>query len=83
MNTDLDPADARYIVDKLGITYPVLRAHDQSGEWMRRLPVFGFPTLVIIDRDGIVRDAHVGYSNTLGDDVIKAVEALLDEGNGR
>ena len=83
MNIDQDPTDARYIVDKLGITYPVLRAHDESGELMGKLPVYGFPTLVIIDRDGIVRDAHVGYSNTLGEDVIKAVEALLDERNDK
>jgi len=83
MNIDQDPADARYIVDKLGITYPVLRAHEESEEWMRELPIFGFPTLVIIDRDGIVRDAHVGFSDTLGADVIKAVDALLDERTNR
>jgi len=79
MNIDQDQADARYVVDKLGITYPVLRAHEESGERMRTLFSMGFPTLVIIDRDGIVRDAHVGFSDTLGEDVAKAVEALLDE----
>jgi peroxiredoxin len=79
MNVDEDPADARYIVDKLGINFPVLRAHEASGEWNRKLPIFGFPTLVIIDRDGIVRDAHIGYSDTLNESVIKTVEALLDE----
>jgi peroxiredoxin len=79
MNIDQDPADARYVADKLRITYPVLRAYHESGERMRALFSFGFPTLVIIDRDGIVRDIHDGYSVTLGDDVIKAVDALLDE----
>ncbi|MFI5456952.1 MAG: TlpA family protein disulfide reductase [Isosphaerales bacterium] len=83
MNIDQDPADARYVVDKLGITYPVLRAHEESGERMRTLFSMGFPTLVIIDRDGIVRDAHVGFSDTLGEDVIKAVDALLDERKDR
>jgi hypothetical protein len=62
-----------------GITYPVLRARDERGEWMRKLPVRGFPTLVIIDRDGIVRDARDGYSDTLAETVIKSAEALLDE----
>jgi peroxiredoxin len=78
MNIDEDRADAQYVVDKLGITYPVLRA---TGDLTRGYGAsyFGFPTLVIIDRDGIVRDLHVGYSDTLREDVVKAVQALLDE----
>ncbi len=78
MNTDEDQADARYVVEKLGITYPVLRStHEIAGGYERS---FGFPTLVIVDREGRVRDVHIGYSDTLGEDVIKTVQRLLDEG---
>jgi hypothetical protein len=83
VNIDTDPADARHVVDMLKITYPVLRADGDRGESVCKLSVLGFPTLAIIDRDGIVRDIHVGYSDMLDDDVIKAVDALLDEPKGK
>jgi carbon starvation protein CstA len=41
--------------------------------------VQGFPTLVIVDRCGVVRGFHVGYSPHLAEDVIQAVERLLGE----
>ena len=37
----------------------------------------GFPTLILIDPEGKVRDVHVGYSPTLRADVAKAIEGLL------
>jgi thiol-disulfide isomerase/thioredoxin len=78
MNTDEDPADARYVVDKLGIPYPILRSnHEVAGGY--GAGTFGFPILVIIDRAGRVRDIHIGYSDTLGEDVIKPIDALLDQ----
>jgi peroxiredoxin len=83
VNIDTEPADAQHVVDTLKITYPVLRAHGDSGESIRGLSVLGFPSLAIIDQDGIVRDIHVGYSDTLGDDVIKAVDGLLGEQNDK
>ena len=39
--------------------------------------VQGFPTLIIIDGEGKVRDVHVGYSPTLRADVAKVIEGLL------
>lgn len=41
-----------------------------------RLPP-GFPTLVVIDQEGVVRDVHVGYSPTLKEEVVQSVERLL------
>ena len=37
----------------------------------------GFPTLILIDREGKVRDMHVGYSPTLRAELAKAIEGLL------
>jgi hypothetical protein len=37
----------------------------------------GFPTLVVIDQEGVVRDVHVGYSPALREEVVKSVERLL------
>ena len=39
--------------------------------------VRGFPTLVILDQEGVIRDVHVGYSPTLKKDVVESVEKLL------
>jgi len=73
MNTDRDDKDARFVVDNMKLTYPVLKAAGIPEKYM----VEGFPTLIIIDKAGKVADMHVGYSPTLHDDVAAAVAALL------
>jgi hypothetical protein len=54
----------------------MLRADDLPEKYGVR----GFPTLIIIDPAGIVRDVHVGYSPTLRADVAKVIEGLLPRG---
>jgi hypothetical protein len=76
MNIDRDPADARFVVERLGITYSVLRA-DSDEERGYPAACFGYPTLLILDKDGVVRDLHVGYSATLREDVTRSIDALL------
>ena len=39
-----------------------------------------FPTLIVIDGEGKVRDVHVGNSPTLRADVAKVIEGLLPAG---
>ena len=39
--------------------------------------IHGFPTMVIVDQQGIVRDVHVGYSKDLRKDVGKKIDQLL------
>ena len=39
--------------------------------------VQGFPTLIVIDPEGNVREFHVGYSPTLRDDIAKVIRGLL------
>jgi thiol-disulfide isomerase/thioredoxin len=74
MNTDRDKADAQFVVDKMQLNYEILRA-DQSVP--QKYGVQGYPTLIIIDQQGIVRDVHVGYSPDLREKVEKVVRKLL------
>ncbi len=73
MNTDRNEKDAKFVVDEMGLNYPVLKAEGLPEKYHVR----GFPTLIIIDQAGKVADIHVGYSPTLRDDVAKSVKGLL------
>ena len=56
-------AKARQFRDKHDLTYPILvDAGDQVVEQYR---VFGFPTSVIIDRQGVVHEVEAGADPTL------------------
>lgn len=74
MNTDSDPKDAQFVVGKLKLPYPIVRAEALPAKYM----IPGFPTLMIIDQKGVIRDMYVGYSPTLGKDASKVVESLLE-----
>jgi thiol-disulfide isomerase/thioredoxin len=73
MNTDRDLADARFVVKELGLDYPQVQATGLP----EKFAVQGFPTLIIIDQQGTVRDIHVGYSPNLRETVSKKIESLL------
>jgi peroxiredoxin len=73
MNTDPDEKDARFVVDKMKLRYPVLRAMGLPEKYK----VSGFPTLIIIDPKGAIHDVHIGYSPTLRQEVRESVRGLL------
>jgi thiol-disulfide isomerase/thioredoxin len=73
MNTDQQEKDARFVVDELKLDYPTLRAKGLPEKY----DVHAFPTLVIIDQQGVVRDRHIGYSTNLLLDVSKTINNLL------
>jgi peroxiredoxin len=73
MNTDRDEADARFVIEKMALKYPNLKAEGLP----QKFGVQGFPTLIIVDQQGRVHDIHVGYSPTLRDDVGKVIRELL------
>jgi thiol-disulfide isomerase/thioredoxin len=73
MNTDQKLDDARFVVKELGLDYPQV----QAAGIPEKFGVQGFPTLIIIDQQGAVRDVHVGYSPDLYETVSKKIEALL------
>ena len=75
MNVDKNKDDALFVADKLRLIYPSLQASGIDKQY----EVTGFPTLFIIDKKGIVRDAHIGYSPDLGVKVMKKIESLLEK----
>jgi len=74
MNTDEDQKDAQFVIDKMGLRYQTLRSGQDLPE---KYGVQGFPTLIIIDAQGVVRDMHVGYSPDLRQQVEATVRKLL------
>lgn len=77
MNTDDGEKDARFVVDKLQLNYATLQAAAGLSE---KYGVQGFPTLILIDQEGIVRGRHVGYSPDLRDELIAEIDGLLARG---
>jgi thiol-disulfide isomerase/thioredoxin len=77
MNTDAKVDDAKFVADAMGLKYGTLT---QAKAMPEKYGVQGFPTLVIIGPDGIVRDLHVGYSASLRETVGKVIEGLLPPG---
>jgi thiol-disulfide isomerase/thioredoxin len=76
MNTDRKLEDAKFVVEKMKLNYANLRAEGLPAKFK----VQAFPTLLIVDQKGVVRDIHVGYSATLKEEVVRSVEKLLKGG---
>ena len=75
MNTDQSDDDARFVADKMGLAYPILRADKFADKYN----VAVGSALFIIDPQGIIRDIYVGYSPTLREDVASVVTGLLSD----
>ena len=77
INEDLNEADAKFVADTMGLKYATLHIKDKDKGILEKYGVQAFPTLILIDPEGTVRDVHVGYSPTLRVDLAKAIESLL------
>jgi thiol-disulfide isomerase/thioredoxin len=75
MNTDRNEEDARFVIEKMGLKYPTLKATGLP----EKFGVQGFPTLIVIDQEGKVHDMHVGYTSTLREDVGRQIKSLLEK----
>src|SRR5262249_17753791 len=75
MNTDREEEDAKFVIEKMGLKYPTLKAIGLP----QKFGVQGFPTLIVIDQQGKVHDLHVGYTPTLRQDVGRQIKALLEK----
>jgi thiol-disulfide isomerase/thioredoxin len=73
MNIDEDPNDAEFVMDTMELNYPNLKARGIPAKYGVR----GYPTLVVIDRQGVVRRFHVGYTPRLSRDLIGTIEQFL------
>src|SRR5262249_2298317 len=75
MNIDKDEKDALFVIDKMKLAYPSLKAEGMPEKY----GVQGYPTLIILDQKGKVADVHVGYWPTLRADVAKSLKRLLEK----
>ena len=67
MNSDRNEADARFVINALKLGYPTLK--NQGSKHAEGIAadysISGFPTLVLINQQGVIRNIHVGYTPTL------------------
>ena len=75
MNTDASEEDARFVADKMGLAYPILRADKLADKYNAAAA----SEVVVIDQKGIVRDIYVGYSPSLREEVASVVSGLLED----
>lgn len=77
VNIDDKPEKADVLLDDIAVTFPVL--FDSQGEVSELYDVSAMPTTVIVDRNGIARLTHKGY--TAGDEkkYEKAIKILMRE----
>jgi thiol-disulfide isomerase/thioredoxin len=74
MNTDSNVEDARFVAEAMKLKYPSIRI---DRELPQKYGVSGFPTMLVIDQAGVVRDMHVGYSPTLRESLNDSIDRLL------
>jgi thiol-disulfide isomerase/thioredoxin len=75
MNTDQNIEDAKFVIEKLGVNYATLKAEGLP----EKFKVRGFPTFIVIDQTGVIREISPGWSATLEPDLIKQIDKLLAE----
>ncbi len=75
MTIDEDVKDARVVVEAMDLHYPVICAQGLPTKY----GVDGYPTLIVIDPRGKVREVHVGYSSRLFEELSELVRNLLAE----
>lgn len=80
VNIDEDPEDARFVIKRFKLNYPSLDFAKLSTE-KNRHPLlswtFGYPTLLVIDKEGKLADIHVGYSPVLRQEVTESIKKAM------
>jgi thiol-disulfide isomerase/thioredoxin len=77
VNLDRRRAEALRMLSRIPVGFPMV--FDPEGEWARVYDPPGMPSGYLVDRRGVVRYRHVGYSETDLPDLIKKIEKLLEE----
>lgn len=83
VNKDRDPQDARHVIEAFGVPYPTVRdvlpqpvgEHDRVSD---AYGVTGWPTFVVLRRDGRVGAVLVGNNDRLESNLTAAIERALD-----
>jgi peroxiredoxin len=77
VNVDDDPKKAAAEAAKLGIRFPVLL--DTVKTVSKLYGLNAMPTTVLIDRDGNIREVHLGYRNGVEQTYDQQIRALVTE----
>lgn len=75
--TSDDAERAAVFAERHGMTYPSLS--DPNADTNRAYGIIGLPTVVVIDKKGVVRDVFVGYDPSVEAKMEQIVKALLAE----
>jgi len=78
VNKDKNLEDAHFTVKAVGLKYENLHSLTMPELYGVR----GYPTLVVLDQKGVVRDIHIGYSPTLKKELVKVIDGLLAKHEG-
>jgi peroxiredoxin len=79
MNVDKIDDDARFVINVQKLNYPTLKS--TFPEAKQNFGVQVYPTLIVIDQQGVVRDIEVGYGPKLRDNLEIAIRKLLKSPN--
>ncbi len=77
VNKDVSGADAQRFLRNTRVTFPLVSDADDG--FARALDVSAMPSGYLVDRRGVVRYVHRGFTEATGAEVAKEVEALLEE----
>jgi peroxiredoxin len=77
INVEGEAAPARALVDKTGVTFPVLI--DEGQLISKRYDLKAMPSTVVVDRDGNVRYVHRGYKPGDEEKYVQVVKELIRE----
>ncbi|MEM1058935.1 MAG: TlpA disulfide reductase family protein [Verrucomicrobiota bacterium] len=83
MCTDRKKENAQFIIDKLKLNYPTVIAPEDPrfpsgrGQLAEPFGISGFPTVIILDQEGVIRWRHAGYAKDLKEQIQAEVDQLL------
>jgi thiol-disulfide isomerase/thioredoxin len=77
VNKDVSAADAERFLKRVAVTFPLVRDADDAAA--RSFDVKAMPSGYLVDRKGVVRKVHRGFTAETAAQLEKEIEALLKE----
>jgi thiol-disulfide isomerase/thioredoxin len=77
VNQDVSVADAERFLKKVPVTFPLARGGDEAAA--KAFDVKAMPSGYLVDRKGVVRRVHRGFTAQTGAELESELEALLKE----
>jgi Peroxiredoxin len=77
VSKDVSPADAKRFLSKVAVTFPL--AIDAGDAAARAFDVKAMPSGYLLDRKGVVRHVHRGFTDASAAELEREIETLLKE----